>query len=284
MALLRPRLLFGALLLGGPRPSGGGVAGSERVLCCYWDWHTLDSPALVSNRTLSSLQPGTCSYVDVSGICFFAVDASGQLSDPQADCNGRTVAQQLAGAAADARSARRRIPSLRFYWQLSSDRPTWTRVWNDTRLSDALTSQLAEWARANPDIAHGWAIDYETEYTPPEPRIVAGLTHFLATLKRSSGLGTNFWTAFNYQFLSVANASAVQPYLDHVEFGSYWNDFKSADPHEFELSDARTLVRDHGYSPSQILLGVGLSSYSWMGVSLPSIFGGLWFADNRRHS
>lgn len=253
-------LMVGAALL----PSGTST--SQRVLGCYWDWHALDSPALVSNRTLSSLRPGTCSYVDVTGICFFAVNSTGQLSDQQANCNGRTVMQQLAVAVADARSARRRIPDLRMYWQLSSDRATWMRVWNDTRLSDALVQQLAAWAHANPDIAHGWAIDYETEYIPPQPRVVAGVTRFLANLKRLSGVGTNWWTAFNYQFLSVANASALQPYLDHVEYGSYWNDFKSTDPHQFELSDARRLVSDHGYLPSQILLGIGLSSYSWMGT------------------
>ena len=92
--------------------------------------------------------------------------------------------------------------------------------------------------------------------------------------KASTGMGINWWSGFLYSFGNLANISAIRPYVDFVEFGSYFSVLDCPDaahpctnPHTFELEDARRLVSEFGYSPHQILLGIGLTAYSWLNVS-----------------
>jgi 2,5-diketo-D-gluconate reductase A len=242
---------------------------------CYWDWHTPGSAMLVSNRSLADIPPGTCTYVDVSGMCQLGLTAAGRLSAAGASCwtvhgENQTAGAQAAAAVADARAARAGgNPGLRFYWQLSAPKAVWMAVWSSEGQTAALVDDLVAWAAQHPDVAHGWSLDYEEQYTEPEPAAIAGLTNFLRRLKVQTGNGVNWWTSFNYLFEKVADIAALQPFIDTVEYGTYFNDLaQSSSAHVFRLADARALVQTYGYRPDQIMLGVGLSSYSWMGVNM----------------
>jgi len=199
----------------------------------------------------------------VGSASVFSVSANGSL------CASPACVQQTQGIVADARAALRVSPELRFKWQLGGTKENFMAVWNSTERTDRLVAELAAFTHANSDVAHGITLDYEEHYRDNESAVKHGMTAFLRKFKESTGHGTNWW-GDNFQFKNLADVAAVQPYIDFVEFNGYFDDDQSYDsksgwnPHVFELNHATELIQKFGYKSSQILLGIGLSSYSWM--------------------
>ncbi len=234
---------------------------SLRQVGCWW-YYNLPS---YTNRTLDSLVPGTCTFVNIGSACVFDVKANGSLSTaPQ-------CVSQTESIVADALRARRTIPTLQFRWVLQASNPNFMAILESAEKSSRLVSEMASWAKAHAVVANGWTLDYETHYNGNQTRAVRGLTRFLADVKARTGVGTNWWGGL-YEMNNVADPAALQPFIDYLETGGYFNDFGSYNsklgwnPHIFELRDVDELIKSYGYTSDQILLGVGLSSYSFMGV------------------
>ena len=233
----------------------------QRQVGCWW-YHNLPS---YTNRTLDSLVPRTCTFVDIGSACVFDVQANGSLSTaPQ-------CVSQTESIVADALRARRIIPTLQFRWVLQASNPNFMAILESAEKSSRLVGEMASWARAHAAVANGWTLDYETHYNGNQTRAVRGLTRFLADVKTRTGTGTNWWGGL-YEMKNVADPAALQPFIDYLETGDYFNDFGSYssqlgwNPHIFELRDVDELIEGYGYRKDQILLGVGLSSYSFMDV------------------
>ena len=235
---------------------------------CYW------YPSY-ANRKLSTIEVGTCTYMDIAGLCFFDVDDNGRLGWETWDKGANmSCAAVFAATITDLRGALAKVPSLQPKWVFSSGSGALKGVFSNATLSTQLVKDLTNVSLTHgSEIVGGWAMDYETHYSSPAPAAVEGLTHFLRDLKASTGMGINWWSAFLYSFGNLADISAIQPYVDFVEFGSYFSILDCPDtahpctnPHTFELEDARRLVSEFGYSPEQILLGIGLTAYSYLNV------------------
>ena len=236
---------------------------------CYW------YPSY-ANRKLSTIEVGTCTYMDIAGLCFFDVDDNGRLGWETWDKGANmSCAAVFAATITDLRGALAKVPSLQPKWVFSSGSGALKGVFSNATLSTQLVKDLTNVSLTHgPEIVGGWAMDYETHYSTPAPAAVNGLTHFLRDLKASTGMGINWWSGFLYSFGNLANISAIRPYVDYVEFASYFSILDCPDaanpctnPHTFELEDARRLVSEFGYSPHQILLGIGLTAYSYLNVS-----------------
>ncbi len=111
-----------------------------------------------------------------------------------------------------------------------------------------------------------------------------GLTHFLRELKQRTGLGVNWWTGGLTWFANTADVAAVQPFIDHVELASYfrpdafnmsgaslWQSrdaigYLTENPHVMNPNDTTILIEDFGYTYEQLVLGLGLSAFSFMHV------------------
>ena len=129
-----------------------------------------------TNRTLASIIPNTCTYVNVGSVCFFNAQPNGRL-DHSPECRAETLA-----VVTDARAALRVNPGLRFKWVVSGGKELWMSIWNSTKLTATLVEDLRNWTRGHADVAHGISLDYEEHYDTPEPGVVNGLTAFLRTL------------------------------------------------------------------------------------------------------
>jgi hypothetical protein len=165
------------------------------------------------------------------------------------------------------------MKEIQFYWVMDGSKTTMEKVWTNKTLSTSLVNDLQSFATQYSDVVSGWAMDYEEHYPSPAPaaKYRAGLTSFLRELTQVTGRLTNWWTGFLYSFRNVADIAAIRPYVKYVEFGAYWSVLEHGNtpctnPHTFELKDSRTLVQRYNYTASQIVLGVGLSAYSWRGA------------------
>jgi hypothetical protein len=233
----------------------------SRQVGCWW-YHEIPK---YTNRTLDSLVPGTCTFVDIGSACVFEIQPNGSLSTVAA-CVAQTEA-----IVADALRARRIIPTLQFRWVLQASNPNFMAILESSESSSRLVREMASWAKEHKDVADGWTLDYETHYNGNQSHAVHGLTNFLAGIKAQTGHGINWWGSL-YEFKNVADVAAVQPYIDFLETGDYYNDLGSYNsklgwnPHIFELQDIVELIEVYGYSKEQVLLGVGLSAYSYMDI------------------
>ena len=281
---------------GAPSPPAAPTRGR---LGCYW--YPREAAGPVTNRTLASIPASTCDYVDIAGPCLLKVTPEGRLSwaaqQPAVAALhqlGGSCAELAAATAEDARAAVRKTPHLRFYWSLSGTMATMKQVFNDSALRSALVSDLANFSRQHADVVHGFAFDYEVHYdtVPPDPHFCThpsclhdvkhGLTLLLSALKAKTGLGVNWWCGGLTWFANVAHVADVQPFIDNLELGSYFDPapfntsaaaswtavdalgYKTLNPHIMNPNDTAILVDDYGYSRSQIVVGVGLSSFSFM--------------------
>lgn len=130
--------------------------------------------------------------------------------------------------------------------------------------------------------------------TPPDPHfcthtdcfsdVKRGLTAFLRDFKQRTGLGVNWWTGGLTWFANTADVAAIQPFVDHLELASYfrpdafnltgaaqWQShdavgYATANPHIMNPNDTAILTHDFGYRLEQLVLGLGLSSFSHMRV------------------
>lgn len=230
----------GAANLEAPTRAGGQP---RKQVGCWW-YHNIPR---YTNRTLASLEPGTCTFVDIGSACAFTILPNGSLSTRDPACN-----EQTESIVADARLVRQSQPDLEFKWVLQADSPsTFTAVWNSTALTDRLVGEIADWASVHKDIANGWTLDFETHYSGDETAAKAGLTRFLAGLKARTGRGMNWW-GWLYAFKNLADVAAVQPFIEFLETGGYYNDLTSRNPHIFELSDVDELISSYGYKPEQV--------------------------------
>ena len=184
---------------------------------CYWY-------PRYANRKLSTIEAGTCTYLDIAGLCFFDVDAEGRLGWDTWDSSANmSCAAVFQATIADLKGAVEKVPSLQAKWVFSGATASALKgVFSNTTLSEQLVKDLANVSRTHGrHVVGGWAMDYEYHYASPAPAAVEGLTTFLRGLKASTGMGISWWSGFLYSFANVANISAIRPFVDVVEFGSY---------------------------------------------------------------
>ena len=239
---------------------------------CYWYYLVSNSTTGgYTNRTLASIAPGSCTYVDIGSICQLDVeDAHGRLK-PRVSAS-KSCVHDTELAVADARAAKKRLPHLKVRWMLfPSSNSTWVEaVFTSSDARANLVKELKEWASSYSDVVDGFSLDYETapaKSGPARLRQSRGLSDFLCSLKMATGLGTNWWGGLTRmkQVVDIAAVRRCQA-IDFIETGDYFNDYSVSNPHSFELSETDELVQTYGFRPAQLLLGVGLSAFSWMNV------------------
>ena len=168
---------------------------------------------------------------------------------------------------ADARAAKAKLPYLHVRWLLfpSSKPEDLKAVLNSTAASAKLVRELAHWVKAYPDVVDGFSLDYEIAPLQSKPlrlQLLRGLTGFLCQLKSKTGLGVNWWGGLT-RMKEVVDVAALRRCnaIDYIETGDYFNDYTVDNPHSFTMKETTALVQTYGYHPSQLLLGVGLSSF-----------------------
>jgi hypothetical protein len=223
-----------------------------------------------TNRTLASIPPAACTYVNIGSICQLDVmNVHGKLKSRVSD--SKSCVRDTKLAVADARAAKKNLPYLRFRWQLfpSSSQSTLMAIFNSPAASASLVQELGYWVNTYSDVVDGFALDYY-EVAPAKSRsarlrLSRGLSDFVCHLKAATGRGVNWWGGLT-RIKIMVDVAAVRRCngIDFIETGDYFNDYSVNNPHSFELKETTELVQTYGYRPQQLRLGVGMSAFSWM--------------------
>ena len=287
-------LIHAAVLLALARPSSSGAAAgvppvpaAAPAVGCYWYPRQCVEPGMaLTDRNISDLPPGTCTYLDLGNLCLFNVTANGTLNH---DGQGGGCASAAAEVAADVLAAKKQQPGLAAYYELWDVTPAYgddpsghlfVKVFSNDTLRERYVQDLAAWVGANRGAVDGFNVDWELtlDGSAQDDAARKGLTLFLQRLKEETGLGVSFDIGALSGFKNIAEVAKIQPYVDHLEFMSYFTNLTAplntavhktpADGGSVLDNIQELLAPPLNYRADQIIIGVGLSSDSVMNVSL----------------
>jgi hypothetical protein len=263
------------------RPSGAAAAAVTKQVGCFWYPKQCVVPGFaLTERNLSDLPSETCTYVDLGNLCLFNVTADGGLNVAQGGCAGAAEA-----VAADARLAKRNhrsagVPAPRMYWGLWMVGPNhaaqvarFGEVFSDHAKIERLVSELKEWTAQHSDVVDGFNIDWEL--TPPTTHSKQGFGTFLRRLTEETGLRSILDTGDLTTMQQNVDVAAAQPYLDYVEFMTYFTNLTAPLTPRRSVEDNinALLAPPFNYRKDQIIVGVGFSSGSTANVSTAEVGG-----------
>eukprot|EP01044_Picomonas_judraskeda_P011107 COSAG03_NODE_1484_length_4001_cov_8.606868_2_plen_446_part_00 len=260
------------------RRSDAAAAGTKQVGCFWYPKQCVVPGFALTQRNLSDLPIDTCTYVDLGNLCIFNITADGGLNVAQRGCTGAAEA-----VAADARLAKRNhrsagVPALRMYWGLWMVGPNhaaqvarFGEVFSDHAKIERLVSELKGWTAQHSDVVDGFNIDWEL--TPPTPQSKKGFGTFLRRLTEETGLRSILDTGDLTTMQQNVDVAAAQPYLDYVEFMTYFTNLTAPLTPRPSVEDNinALLAPPFNYQKDQIIVGVGFSSGSTANVSTAEV-------------
>jgi len=238
----------------------------------------------LTDRNISDLPLDTCTYLDLGNLCYFNATANGTLNHHGGD-GGCTKAMEA--VVADVLAAKQKQPSLSAYYELWDVTPLYgndpsghlfVKIFSDPALLETYIGELVAFVLAHRSAVDGFNIDWELKLDGSQQDALArkGLTTLLKRLKDETGLGVSFDISDLTGFQNIAEVELIQPYIDHLEFMSYFTNLTAPlrnigtpTAGDSILENVQTLLAPpYNYRPDQLIIGVGLSSSSVMNVSL----------------
>jgi hypothetical protein len=255
----------------------------RREVGCYWypaevSWQPL------TRRNLTTVPANTCTYFDLGNLLLFNVTAEGTLNRaaPQAEAHAAQIVADIAALKVMHKAAGQpyAVKALYEIWDVTpayGDQPSghlFCDIFANASLNDRYSTELAQWCADNRRGCDGFNVDWEVTLTVEQADAKRGLTAFLRQLKQKSrALGHEVQISMDTGsltgLLNIAEVGAIQPYVDKLEFMSYWtnltsnlslaasNDLYGSIDHNIAI-----LLRNYRYAAWQIIIGVGLSAES----------------------
>ena len=277
---------------------------------CYWyprqsldPWTRQPQTA----RNVSSLPPASCTYLDLGNLCLFNVTAAGRLDLTRMATPTRSCLDAAAEAADDVRRWKQAAPpheQRRAFWEVwdwqedqslpgnfGPAHPLF-HVFNDSSLArvEALVADIKAVSLLPQfhGVFDGINVDYEVDYRKPYPAARKGFNAFFQRVHEETGVGSTIDTGGIARLENLSeDLAALRPHIVFVEFMSYFNNLAKPGASTL-LQDIHALLSPpYSFAPSQIAVGVGLSSASWGGAHRATLSSCLfwgWYGCSDAHS